>query len=218
VPQDDFPAIRSAVQIDLAARGRPRQRGWTRHLSKWRVVTAFTMAGVVFLGSGFLALSIADFGGPAGALSPLAWVHDRRSERLTGDGRRPTSDVLRAETESWTALAQDPVDDEAWLQLAYADHLQHPSLTPRALSMLQRSYDVAPLGPDTSMARIRFGLENWGELTPELRKEVADEIRATAGRSGADVQQLGSEIHNPTGRMVASLVLIQVGLDKHRAG
>ena len=200
-------AIASApiAQVDLGAteRRKPGRR-------RWRVYAAACLGVVTFSGSTFLAWGIADPEGPLGEISPLAWVHDQRADDLLEKPHPTPDDLRRAEMESWTALDQAPVDDRAWLGLAYADYLKNGArLSSKGLLWLQRSYDVAPFGPDSSLWRLKFCLENWSALTPELRGEAMDEFRMTASVKAPQLKEMARQMPTAESRIAALLMLDQ---------
>jgi hypothetical protein len=169
---------------------------------------AFILGLLTLTGSSFLAMGIAAPDSPFGAWSPLAWVHDARAAGRMDTARPGPADLNSAEAESWAALSHAPVDDVAWLDLASIDRLRHGRLTARGLLWLQRSYDVAPFGPDTSRWRVRFALDNWDSLTPELREEVAGEFKAEWSHAQADLQAMGAGLQSRNGRLAWRVLLL----------
>jgi len=207
-------------QIDLGGgKSRPRRSvakpSKAGFFSSWQVTAAFILALVTLTGSAFLAASIVAPESVIGAWSPLAWVHDRRAESLLEKAKPTPQDLQKAESESWTALSQAPVDDVAWLDLALNDRIRNGRLTSRGILYLERSYDVAPFGPDTSVWRIRFTLNNWAALTPELRKDVTDEFKAEWTHAADQLQALQTQVNNPSGRLALGLM---ISLNSTQAG
>lgn len=191
---------------------RPRGAPAPRRLN-WIALVAFALAAVTFVGAGFLAIGLAAPDSVFGALSPLSLAHDRRADHIL-DGRPHTpANLALARAETFTALGQSPADDAAWLRLAYIDRLAHGRLTGEGAAWLERSYDVAPFGPETSFWRVRFAWENWPDLTPELRKQVADEVRVQWPTRGADYAGISAAVANPSGRLAAALMVSQLRRD-----
>ena len=188
---------------------RPRGAPLPRKVN-WIALTAFVMAALTFVGAGFLAIGLAAPDSVFGALSPLSLAHDRRADHIL-DGRPHTpANLALAKQETWAALNQSPADDAAWLRLAYIDRLAHGRLTGEGTTWLERSYEVAPFGPETSFWRVRFAWENWDALTPELRRQVADEVRVQWPTRKADYQKMSVAIANPSGRLSAALMVAQL--------
>src|SRR5262249_133439 len=107
---------------------------------------------------------------------------------------------------SRAALRLSAVDDVAWLDLALADRRLHGRLTADGLQSLRRSYGVAPFEPDVSIWRIRFALNNWDELTSDLRQDVTDEVKAEWAHDKTKIEGLQSEVASPSGRMAISMM------------
>lgn len=214
----DVPQINLGQRDDESRRaGGSRRRASGRRkggmFSSWRLTVAFGLGLITLTGAALLVISIADPMAPPGAWSPLAWVHDARASHYI-DQRRPSpADLSQADAESWTALSQSPVDDVAWLNLASSDRLRHGVLTGRGLLALKRSYDIAPFAAALSHWRIRFALENWGDLTPELRNDVIQEARTYGGRNRYYLLQTLRGIRDPAGQLAANLILSLVDLE-----
>lgn len=198
----------SARMISLGASGdRAAPEGVRRERRRASplVLVVGVAAIVTFVGALWLALTLMAPGGTASDLSPMSMAHDARANRLSE--MRPLSPraLEQARQETWAALNQSPVDDAAWLRLAYLDRLQHPALTATGLKGLERSYDVAPFGPEVSAWRVRFALENWPALTPDLRRQVLREVELQwpthRGRYAAMVRQTS----DPAGRLALDL-------------
>lgn len=188
---------------------RPRGAAPPRRIN-WLGLVAFVMAAVTFVGAGFLAIGLAAPDSVFGALSPLSLAHDRRADHILDRRPHTPANLALARAETWAALNQSPADDAAWLRLAYIDWLAHGRLTAEGLKWLERSYDVAPFGPETSFWRVRFAWETWADLTPELRKQVADEVRVQWPTRKEDYSRMSAAVANPTGRFAAALMVSQL--------
>lgn len=83
-------------------------------------------------------------------------------------------DQAAAAAASQRALSQAPYDSSSRLRLAYLDSLDG-ELSAEGLGHLALSYELLPLDQYVSTWRVGFALEYWGDLTPELRKQVETE-------------------------------------------
>lgn len=92
---------------------------------------------------------------------------------------RTPADLALATEATERALAQAPYDSRARLRLAFIDSLDG-DLSPQGLAALEMSYQLLPFDQYVSAWRVRFALNHWGVLTPELRKKVEAEAFAFA--------------------------------------
>ncbi len=120
----------------------------------------------------------------------------------------------RAATEA--ALRQAPYDPSAWLRLAYMDSLDG-ELGAEGVEALARSYALLPYDQYVAFWRIRFALENWPALTPDLREAVRAETFAF-GRTYRYLQLRNSlrSVENPAGRLAAVLWVERMRQDRVR--
>lgn len=176
----------------------------------WRLAAAALVGLPALAGSAWLAAVLIDPQGPLGAASPLAEAHDARAQQRLGKPAPEPADLKAADSESLTALAQSPADDSAWLALAYAETVRRGDPGGVALGWLQRSYDVAPFGPDTSLWRIRFALDHWQAMTPDLRREVLDEVNATWRPRRRELVAMVNAVRDPAGRLALALMIVHM--------
>src|SRR3569832_1578401 len=151
--------------------------------------------------------ALSDPGGAGARQVPLAPAEELSAHRLLErPGARP-ADIAAARASALSALAQGPARATAWLDLAYADTLRSGRLTDTGRDALRRSWVFEPLGPDNSEWRVRFALEHWSELTPELRDNTLAEVRAQwrTNMKAAMVRALDS-VQNPASRLAAALL------------
>lgn len=87
------------------------------------------------------------------------------------------ADLARATEATERALSQAPYDSRARLRLAFIDSLDG-DLSPEGLAALEMSYQLLPFDQYVSAWRVRFALNHWGVLTPDLRKKVEAEAFA----------------------------------------
>lgn len=171
---------------------------------QWRLAAAAGLAAAT------LALSIAGLAGlsPVGHVGGLAEGHDRRAYRLLA-APRGAVDLDGAAAEANRALRLSPYDNSARLRLAYIDALRHGSLRAEGVTHIKQSYDLMPYDHTVAAWRIRFCLENWASLTPQVRASVHDEAMAFARVYSHDVnvRDILRSIRSPNGRLAAALWL-----------
>lgn len=160
---------------------------------------AAVLAGAGVLSAGAAALSL----GGGSDLMDLAGQHENRAEALLA-ASPPDMDAAVAETRA--ALAQAPMNAAAWARLAYIDRSRSTAMTPAALDNLERSYAVAPYGPDISRWRVRYVFEHWSELTPSLRTQASDEMRVLSRYRGGVARDTVRAIEDPSGRLAAEMI------------
>lgn len=168
----------------------------------------FSLLGVIALNAGGRAQA-----GPV-VLLRLAAGADRRAEPLLArPGLPPAADRREAVALSRDAISQYPYDTAALLRLAYVDELDHGRLSPEGLGYLRRSYDLVPCDPVMGLWRIRFALENFSALTPDLRKSVAGEVRTMWGsprKREGDLRTVAAQLRDPVGRIMLFLWLYRL--------
>lgn len=163
-----------------------------------KLAVAGGLAVVTAAGAGMAALALSRPEAAAGFAGDLAQVHEARAGRATG---------AEAETRTRAALAQAPLNAAHWARLAYLDRETSATMGPKALDALDRSYAVAPHGPDITAWRLRFAFEHWPELTPTLREQAMDEMRVLARHRPRAARELARTIQASGGRMAARMTL-----------
>jgi hypothetical protein len=73
------------------------------------------------------------------------------------------------------------------------------------LEALDRSYAVAPYGPEVTGWRLRFAYGHWGALTPDLRRQVSSELVQAVHDRPAVVEAARPDIVDPAGRLAFEL-------------
>lgn len=164
-----------------------------------KLSAAAVLAGACVLSAGAAALTL----GGGSELMDLAGLHENRAEALMAESP-PNTEAAVAETRA--ALAQAPMNAAAWARLAYIDRSRSTAMTPAALDNLERSYAVAPYGPDISRWRVRYMFEHWSELTPSLRTQASDELRVLSRYRGGVARDTIRTIENPSGRLAAEMI------------
>lgn len=168
----------------------------------WKAVAIGVLAGVTLSASAAAVVSLR--GGPAAI--DFAERHDRKAyQLLTAASDRRT--LEEASDEAELALALSPYSNSARLRLIYIDTVQRGSLGPDGLAHLERSYDLVPLDYTVAAWRVRFALEHWREIPPDLRRAAESEAMAfgRVGSKDADVRSSLASIHSPEGRLTAAL-------------
>ena len=177
--------------------------------SRSTVITAACagLAGLTLAGSTLAMVAIVAPGSPAAPASGLTSVHEARaSARLTAP-RPSAADLAIAERETRRSLETSVATPIAWLRLAYIDHARSGGLTDRARVDLDRSYTLAPYGPDDTPWRLGFVFDNWRVAGPELRRQAMDEIRVTRAHNRNALRDLPDRVADPDGHMAATLAV-----------
>ncbi|WP_369062133.1 O-antigen ligase family protein [Caulobacter sp. 73W] len=178
------------------------------------VVASGLGAAVASIGAVLVLVALPSGDAKVGGVSvlKLAIGYDRAAERELANGTTKTH-LDNAQRASMEAQKLFPFDTSAWLRLVYIDHLRLGRMKSGAASLFERSYDLVAYDPYVARWRIRFGLENWTELTPDSRESVAAEAKLLLEDQGFRryVTDDLKAIRSPSGRMVASFWLNQVG-------
>jgi hypothetical protein len=184
----------------------------------WKITAAVIVAGAALLASGTALWALLAGGGPfmGSRLAGFAESHDRRAFRLIERSKAPAS-LDAASVEIGRALALSPYSNPARLRLAYIDTVRNGHLGAAGVAELARSYDLTPYDYSIAAWRIRFGLEHWRALTPELRASAHAEAMAFANAhsSDVDVPSVLRTIRDPAGRLAAELWLQELATQAH---
>ena len=172
----------------------------------WRLVLAGGLAAVTLVAGGLSAWIVADPAGPLGAAAPFTYAHDARAAHHM-KAALGEEDFRAAEREIRLTLAQSPALATAWVRLAYVDTWRSRGLTPLAVSSLARSYEVSPLGPDVSTARVKLVLEAWSVLPPEIRAQGLTELEAMRWRRPEEAMALVQGITDAQARLAGGMTL-----------
>ncbi|WP_426042670.1 hypothetical protein [Brevundimonas sp. TWP2-3-4b1] len=127
---------------------------------------------------------------------PLAVVSEAHAV-AAAETSRP--DLRRVDAETRRTLNSRPGDAAAWCRLAWvaAEEGRRADM----LDALDRSYTVAPYGPDVTAWRLRFAYGRWTELTPELRQHASEELAVTVRTRTDLVNAAEADISDPAGRL-----------------
>jgi hypothetical protein len=177
---------------------------------EWKLRCAVGLAaGAFILGAAALTALMAQVG-------PLMWTpvmglatsHDAISFRMLEGASTPATQAA-ATAQIERALALSPYDNQARLRLVYIDARRHPHISPAGVARFEESYSLMPYDYSVAAWRIRFGLEHWASLTPQLRSEIFTEAMAfgRAHSQDVEVRRILQSIHDPQGRLAAALWL-----------
>lgn len=155
------------------------------------VTGAFAFAGLWVLASPTSPLT---------SLLPLSPSHEALANARLVPGAGP-ADLDVAERETRQELALSPALATAWLRLAYIDYWRHQRLTDAGLADLRRSYEIAPLGPDASIARLKLVFELWPTMPSDMRNQALKELAAIRERDRDATREFANKIINPEGRL-----------------
>ena len=201
---------------ETGAVGTPRRASSRQMLAPVRAFAPLAAAGAlgvltVAAGVGFaLALARPDLDlGPA---SNLLAVHEARAETALAAG-----DLEAAEASTRAALAEAPLTSHVWARQALLAYRREGQLGPATVAALERSYAVAPYGPDITEWRLAFLLEHWGELPPQLRASALDELKVLATYRPGPAQALAGMVSDPSGRLAATAAIRLGQLEARRA-
>jgi hypothetical protein len=106
-------------------------------------------------------------------------------------------------------IQADPANPESWTAVAFADRETHGRLTAKGLEALDHSYAVSFFDRPGAVWRVSFALENWADLTPQIRQDVLKEANITLNDPHLVTPMKAhlATIHSPEGRLAAQLLL-----------
>lgn len=119
----------------------------------------------------------------------------------------PPLSYFTAENQSRQALELSPANNMPRIRLAYLDWVSKGVFTPAAHAALDQSYVLAPYDHEARSWRIRLALENWAELSPELRASVQREVLAFGRVRTNQTAAILRSVESPEGRLQAALWL-----------
>jgi hypothetical protein len=136
---------------------------------------------------------------------PMVAVSEARAVASTAAS---PPDLEAAERLTRQTLAERPGDAAAWARLAWIAF--EAGDTGGMLEALDRSYAVAPYGPDITAWRLRFAYGRWGDLTPNLRRLASEELSVTARQRPRVARAALADITDPAGRLAFDLTVRRV--------
>ena len=102
-----------------------------------------------------------------------------------------------------SALKAAPMSTSALLRAVYLQTRTGTAPNAASLDALERSYSVAPFGPDASLWRLRFVFDHWSQVTPSLRKQALAELDVLSYHRGRVFKT--EDIVDPQGRFIAEM-------------
>jgi hypothetical protein len=136
---------------------------------------------------------------------------DTASAKRAYDALGGSAPAAAREAAAQRLIAADPANPASWSALSYAERLKDGQMSAAALAALDRSYTLSFFDRHEAIWRVGYALENWEALPPALREEVTAEAREALGDQ-ALAPKLKLElaaIHDPAGRLAASLILAE---------
>jgi len=170
------------------------------------LILAFLTAGLAISLAGPISSPLAGWNPPV----PMVAVTEARAVAAAA---APPPDLDAVDRLTRQTLAEKPGDAAAWARLAWI--ASEIGDTEAMLEALDRSYAVAPYGPDITAWRLRFAYGRWGGLTPELRRLASDELTVTARHRPRIAEAALADVTDPVGRLAFDLT---VRLAKATAG
>lgn len=177
---------------------------------EWKLPAMVGLSVAAFLTSASAVAALAAQTGPfmwTGVLG-FSKSHDQIAYRTLEHGQTPQA-LAQARTEIQRTLALSPYDNSARLRLVYVDSLRGGESTREGISKLAESYELVSYDYTVAAWRVKFALEHWESLPPDLRKSVFEEAMAygRVGSQDANVLNALRSINNPQGRLAAALWL-----------
>lgn len=160
------------------------------------LVLAFCTVGLAITLAGPVSMPLSGWDPPV----PMAAVTEARA--VAAAAANPP-DLKAAERLTRQTLAEKPGDATAWARLAWI--ASETGDTEAMLEALDRSYAVAPYGPDITAWRLRFAYGRWGILTPELRRLASEELVVTARHRRRVADAALADLTDPAGRLAFDL-------------
>jgi hypothetical protein len=165
------------------------------------IAVAVTATGLAVALAGPVSLPLRSWPAPV----PLTAVSEARAVRAAS---ADPVDLDAVERFSRDTLAARPGEAAAWARLAWvASERRDVAAMHEAL---ERSYTVAPYGPDITAWRLRFAYGQWAALTPELRRLATEELMVSARYRHQMTAEAFAEVSDPAGRLAFDLTVRSV--------
>lgn len=162
------------------------------------LVLAVCTAGFAVALAGPVSLPLSSWNPPA----PMTAVTEARA--VAAAAANPP-DLEAADRLTRQTLAEKPGEAAAWARLAWI--ASETGDTEGVLEALDRSYAVAPYGPDITAWRLRFAYGHWENLTPELRRLASEELTMAARHRPRVARAALADITDPAGRLAFDLTV-----------
>lgn len=171
-------------------------------MADWKIAAAAALAATSLVSAVGFTVALAAPLQEVGPFSNLNWVHEIRAERALSGG-----DDEAALRHSDASIGQAPMTAHAWARHAYIHARREDAMGPRAVEALAQSYAVAPYGPGISRWRVRFALDHWRDLPPDLQRSVWQELEVQTRFHRRRVRTMRDQIADPSGRMMVIFAL-----------
>lgn len=123
--------------------------------------------------------------------------------------------LAQAKRDTRSGLGLNPYNGVAWLRLAWIETAMNGGrLSPAAAVALQRSYDVAPYGPQITGWRITFVLDHWADVPEAIRSQLRSEISAGWPARASVIDAAVRRAHDKRGRLAGRVVLARIRAGK----
>jgi hypothetical protein len=180
-----------------------------RETSRSGRVLVASVAGLAISLGGLLAVCAVLPTQALGAVLLQSTTYEARAARQLE--RRDAADLPQALRDTRSGLALNPYNGVAWLRLAWIEsRLSHGKLSAAAVEAVQRSYDVAPYGPQVTAWRISFLLEHWAETPTGLRHQLASEMAAAWPERSKAVSSAVRKTRNRDGRLAGMVIVMRL--------
>jgi O-antigen ligase len=167
-----------------------------------------TIGAVLALTSGTTAIELDSPRYLSSLPLPLASVYGAQANNYLTATTQSSDALAKSKELTERELALSPASASGWLRLAYIVE-QQGRKTAEISQMLERSYAVAPMDPETFDVRMRFAFENWTKLDAQTKNDVLEQVRNSwqVWRQRDQLNELLSQIRSPTGRLALYLLI-----------
>ena len=172
-------------------------RPTTQYRLKIMAATALAAVGLGGALSAALAVSVPTQTIPLA--SGLGAVREARADVAAREVGRSDS----ALSLNRAVLTVAPMSTPAWLRIAYLQTREGAAPNASTLDALERSYSVAPFGPDATLWRLRFIFDHWSQVTPSLQRQALAELDTLSYSRGKVFK--AADVTDPQGRFVAEM-------------
>jgi len=166
---------------------------------RMKVIAATALAAVGLGGALLAALAVTLPTRTIPFASGLGAVREARADVAARDIAQSDS----APSLNTAVLRVTPMSTPAWLRVAYLQTRGGAAPDATTLDALERSYTVAPFGPDASLWRLRFVFDHWSQVTPSLQRQALAELDALSYSRGRVFK--AGDVTDPQGRFVAEM-------------
>jgi len=179
-----------------------------------KAALAWLLAGAGATGSAAMATAMSFPNLDVPLASNLAMVQEMRADAAV-QRNAPSSEALNR-----AVIAAAPMTPAAWLRIAYLQTRDGGALKPSGLEALEKSYAIAPFGPDISLWRLTFIYDHWPLMTPSLRAQAAAELETLSRSRGQtfDVRTISNASGRFSAQMTEAAAINLQGIDRATDG